>query len=61
LRSRGSGCTLSLEVVACQNVLAVSDVHANWEALRRVPDECDAVIFVGDLVDHGPRPKECIG
>jgi putative phosphoesterase len=40
-------------------VLAVSDVHANWEALRRVRDGCDAVLFTGDLVDYGPRPREC--
>jgi putative phosphoesterase len=41
-------------------ILVVSDVHANWEALRRIPDESDAVLFIGDLVDYGPRPKECI-
>ncbi len=41
-------------------ILVVSDIHANWEALRRVPDDCDAVLFAGDLVDYGPQPKECI-
>ncbi len=41
-------------------ILVVSDIHANWEALRRVPDPCDAALFIGDLVDYGPQPRECI-
>ena len=41
-------------------ILVVSDVHANWEALRRIPEDCDAVLFIGDLVDYGPQPKECL-
>jgi putative phosphoesterase len=41
-------------------ILVVSDIHANHEALRRVPDQADRVICLGDLVDYGPEPKPCI-
>lgn len=42
-------------------VLVVSDIHGNLEALRRVADRTfDQVLCLGDLVDYGPRPKECI-
>ncbi len=42
-------------------ILVISDVHSNVEALKsilRVPH--DKVIFAGDIVDYGPRPKECV-
>jgi len=41
-------------------VLVVSDIHANWEALRRIPDGFDRVICLGDLVDYGPDPVPCL-
>ena len=41
-------------------VLVVSDIHANHEALLRVPDSVDRVLCLGDLVDYGPDPEPCI-
>ena len=42
-------------------ILVISDVHANFEALKSVLKlPHDAVLFAGDIVDYGPRPKECI-
>jgi len=43
--------------------LIVSDVHGNIEALRAIElaaGPVDTVIFLGDVTDYGPRPKECI-
>jgi len=40
--------------------LVVSDIHANYEALRRVPENVDRVLCLWDLVDYGPNPKPCI-
>jgi len=41
-------------------ILVVSDIHANFEALRRMPDDVDCVLCIGDLVDYGPDPVPCI-
>jgi putative phosphoesterase len=41
-------------------ILVVSDIHANWAALREMPGNVDRVLFLGDLVDYGPDPKPCI-
>lgn len=41
-------------------ILLVSDIHANFEALSAVRGEYDALLCMGDLVDYGPSPKECI-
>lgn len=46
--------------------LIISDVHANLAALQRVLDDAqerggfDAVWCLGDVVDYGPDPGECI-
>ncbi len=46
--------------------LIISDVHANLEALRRVLEDAqlrggfDTVWCLGDVVDYGPDPGECI-
>jgi diadenosine tetraphosphatase ApaH/serine/threonine PP2A family protein phosphatase len=45
-------------------VAVISDVHANYHALRAVFDEIDvsrvdAVWCLGDTVGYGPRPNEC--
>lgn len=40
-----------------------SDIHANFEALKSVladTGEYDQVIFLGDLVNFGPCPSECL-
>ena len=44
-------------------MLIVSDIHANWPALRAVLEaESDAggVLCLGDLVNFGPQPAECV-
>ncbi len=42
-------------------ILVISDVHGNIVALNEVLKEPhDAVLFAGDIVDYGPRPKECL-
>ncbi len=43
--------------------LIVSDIHGNIEALRAVEKaagDVDTVLFLGDVVDYGPQPRECI-
>jgi hypothetical protein len=40
-------------------ILWLSDIHASFEALSG-NDEYDALLCLGDLVDYGPSPKECI-
>ncbi len=42
-------------------LLIISDIHGNKEALDAVLEvEHDAVVCLGDLVDYGPAPAECI-
>ena len=44
-------------------VLIVSDIHGNWPALRAVLDaenDSDEILCLGDLVDYGPQPQECV-
>jgi diadenosine tetraphosphatase ApaH/serine/threonine PP2A family protein phosphatase len=43
----------------------ISDIHANFEALRAVLEELDrlevkTVFCLGDLVGYGPDPRECV-
>lgn len=43
--------------------LIVSDIHANYPALQAVLEKegnYDKLIFLGDVVDYGPHPKECL-
>lgn len=46
-------------------IAVITDVHANYVALKRVVEHVDAwrpeeVVVAGDLVNRGPRPKECL-
>lgn len=46
-------------------ILVFSDVHANYEALKEILNvidngNYDKVIFLGDLVNFGPSPNECV-
>jgi putative phosphoesterase len=44
-------------------ILIVSDIHANLPALQAVLNNdgnYNKLIFLGDVVDYGPNPKECI-
>lgn len=44
-------------------LLILSDIHANWPALQAVlaaePD-ADSFLCLGDLVNYGPQPAECV-
>ena len=43
-------------------ILIISDIHSNYEALLTVAyaEKTDAVWCLGDLVDFGPLPAECV-
>lgn len=41
-------------------ILILADIHSNWAALRAVQEPYDVCLVVGDLVDYGPQPGECI-
>ncbi len=41
-------------------ILIISDLHANLEALRALPRDCDELWVLGDLVNYGPNPAETI-
>jgi putative phosphoesterase len=43
-------------------LLLISDIHANIEALNAIMEgvRYDRVFCMGDLVDYGPNPLECI-
>lgn len=41
-------------------ILIVSDIHANWTALRAIPLDFDVCLCLGDLVDYGPEPVPCV-
>ena len=38
----------------------MSDLHANLEAVRRLPESYDELWVLGDLVNYGPNPCEVI-
>ena len=43
--------------------LLIADVHANlpaFEAVLRDAGAVDEVIFLGDIVDYGPHPAQCV-
>ena len=41
-------------------ILVVADIHANWPALAAIDEPHDFAICLGDLVDYGPNPVECV-
>lgn len=41
-------------------ILVVSDIHANWPALAAIDEPYDVCLCLGDLVDYGPSPGECV-
>ncbi|MFW5946611.1 MAG: metallophosphoesterase family protein [Candidatus Natronoplasma sp.] len=42
--------------------LLISDIHGNYEALKEVlaEEKYDRLYCMGDIVDYGPSPEECI-
>ncbi|HRT56497.1 MAG TPA: metallophosphoesterase family protein [Candidatus Paceibacterota bacterium] len=44
-------------------ILILSDVHGNWPALQAVlaaEPAVDQILCLGDLVNYGPQPVECV-
>ncbi len=44
-------------------ILIISDIHGNLAALQAVLDaepQADLTVCLGDLVDYGPQPAECV-
>lgn len=41
-------------------ILLISDIHANWAALRTIQENYDVCLCSGDLVDYGVEPSPCI-
>ncbi len=41
-------------------ILVVSDIHANWPALAAIQEQYDVCLCLGDLVDYGPDPAQCV-
>lgn len=41
-------------------MLIISDIHANWNALQAINETADLIVCLGDLVDYGPCPAECV-
>ncbi len=44
-------------------ILLISDVHGNWPALQAVlaaEPQIDQILCLGDLVNYGPQPAECV-
>jgi protein phosphatase len=41
-------------------VLIGSDLHANLEAIRALPSDCDRLWVLGDLMNYGPNPAEVV-
>jgi predicted phosphodiesterase len=44
-------------------ILVISDIHGNWTALQAVlaaEPKVDQILCLGDLVNYGPQPAECV-
>lgn len=41
-------------------ILLLADIHANWPALAAINEKFDACLVLGDLVEYGAQPVECI-
>ena len=44
-------------------ILVISDIHSNYRALKATLDtfdDVDEVWCLGDIVEYGPRPSDCI-
>ncbi len=41
-------------------ILILSDIHGNYQALTSIKEEADMVLCLGDIVNYGPNPAECL-
>lgn len=44
----------------CVRIAIISDIHANYDALSAIPQDFDELWVLGDLVNYGPQPAECV-
>lgn len=50
-------------MIECENamrILILSDIHGNYQALTSIKEEADLVFCLGDIVNYGPNPEECL-
>ncbi len=48
------------EILVSMRIIIISDLHANIESLSALPDDCDELWVLGDLVNYGPSPVEVV-
>jgi putative phosphoesterase len=41
-------------------IAIISDIHANYDAWRALPEDYDELWVLGDLVNYGPQPAEVV-
>lgn len=41
-------------------IVIISDIHGNFEALSALPEGCDELWVLGDLVNYGPQPQQVL-
>jgi putative phosphoesterase len=41
-------------------ILVLADIHANWSALDAIREPFDTCFIIGDLVEYGVQPVECV-
>lgn len=41
-------------------VLLLSDIHANLESIEAIKEDYDQLLVLGDVIDYGPNPAECL-
>lgn len=41
-------------------ILLIADIHGNWQALQAIKEQYDVCLCLGDLVDYGVEPAQCV-
>jgi len=41
-------------------ILVISDIHGNLAALNAIREDADMIFCLGDIVNYGPYPKDCL-
>lgn len=41
-------------------ILVLADIHANWAALSAIREPFDVCFVLGDIVEYGAQPVECV-
>jgi len=51
---------IRLTATTLPRIAIISDIHANFDALKALPNHYDELWVLGDLVNYGPQPAEVI-